>query len=63
MNSSIEAGSWEFIPIFPVLSRGIEIFGDHRGGNIGELAGSLAMGIAPERLDMLTALARKVLWL
>ena len=63
MNSLIEAGSWEFIPIFPVLSRGIEIFDGASGSNIGNIAGSIAMGIAPERLDMLTALARKVLWL
>src|SRR5687767_15763278 len=37
MNSLIEAGSWEFIPIFPVLSRGIEIFDGASGSNIGNI--------------------------
>ncbi|WP_160331090.1 hypothetical protein [Bradyrhizobium macuxiense] len=38
MNSLMEAGSWEFIPIFPVLSRGIEIFASRRGSNIRDIA-------------------------
>src|ERR1700730_9464605 len=46
------------------MSRGFEKFGGGRAAKIGEIdAGSIAMGIEPASLELLSALARKVLWL
>jgi hypothetical protein len=47
------------------VSRKFEIFDDGRGANIPGYfaAGSIAMPIEPARLEKLSALARKVLWL
>src|SRR3954468_20959501 len=65
MNSLFEAGSWEPIPIFGGMSRKFEIFGEAPGARINHCrtAGSTAMPIEPARLELLSALARKVLWL
>src|SRR6195952_4895437 len=64
-NSGLGKNLWDFIPILVGMSREIEIFGRPRPVKIGRywMPRSTAMGIEPARLEMLSALARKVLWL
>src|SRR3954447_11834687 len=66
MNPWFDVNSWEDIPIFAGMSREFEIFGDRPGIRLGQLpllSGAFVMPIEPARLELLSALARKVLWL
>src|SRR5215218_6645345 len=65
INSVSGALDWDFIPILADMSREFEIFGQAPGVNIrrSHAVGSTIMAIEPARLEALSALARKVLWL
>src|SRR3984893_651924 len=66
INSGFGVWKWHFIPIFGGMSRGFEISGKRAPAKIGGyliVPGSTAMGIEPARLELLSALTRKVLWL
>ena len=57
MDSLVAAGSWEFIPIFPVLSRRIEIFVGPRSSNIAGIARSVDFSRA--EMDLKSAHAKR----
>src|SRR6266702_537150 len=67
MNSVSWAPDWDFIPILAGMSREFEISGNRGPGKIWSdmvlKSGAAVMPIAPARLELLSALARKVLWL
>src|SRR6201998_4081422 len=66
MNSQESAVAWKLIPIYPGMARKIENYRRARRTNMllsNESFGACAMAIEPARLELLSSLARKVLWL